>query len=71
MSTVIFVVVRLIHHYRSNGEGTAQRDRGQKLLAEVSEVFVRGGHDLAELPTVEVYKAVRGLGVEIAMALSR
>ena len=45
----------------------AERDRGQKLLAEVGEVFVRRGHNLAELPIVNVYWRVRGLGVEIAM----
>jgi class 3 adenylate cyclase len=33
----------------------AQRDRGQKLLAEVSDVFVRREHNLAELPIVNVY----------------
>ena len=38
-------------------QAAAERDRGQTLLAEVSEVFVRGGHDLSELPIVEVYKA--------------
>ncbi len=35
----------------------AERDRGQKLLAEVSDVFVRGGYLLAELPIVNVYLA--------------
>jgi hypothetical protein len=35
----------------------AERERGQKLLADVGEVFVRGGHDLSELPIVEVYLA--------------
>ena len=35
----------------------AERDRGQKLLAEVSEVFLRRGHNLAELPIVDVYLA--------------
>jgi hypothetical protein len=35
----------------------AERDHGQKLLAEVSEVFVRGGHDLGDLPIVDVYSA--------------
>jgi hypothetical protein len=35
----------------------AERDRGQKLLAEVSEVFVRRGHNLGDLPIVEVYSA--------------
>jgi hypothetical protein len=35
----------------------AERDHGQKLLAEVSEVFVRRGNDLCDLPSVEVYLA--------------
>jgi class 3 adenylate cyclase len=35
----------------------AERDRGQKLLAEVSEVFLRRGHTLGELPIVDVYVA--------------
>ena len=34
-----------------------ERDRGQKLLAEVSEVFLRRGHILGELPIVNVYLA--------------
>ena len=35
----------------------AERDRGQKLLAEVGEVFLRGGHLLGELPMLNVYLA--------------
>jgi hypothetical protein len=35
----------------------AERDRGQKLLAEVSDVFLRRGHNLCELPIVNVYLA--------------
>jgi hypothetical protein len=35
----------------------ADRDRGQKLLAEVSEVFQRRGHNLCDLPIVNVYLA--------------
>ena len=35
----------------------AERDRGHKLLAEVSEVFVRREHNLGELPIVNVYVA--------------
>jgi class 3 adenylate cyclase len=35
----------------------AERDRGQKLLAEVSEVFLRRGYLLAEVPLVEVFAA--------------
>ncbi len=35
----------------------AERDRGQKLLAEVSEVFLRRGHNLCDLPIVDVYLA--------------
>jgi hypothetical protein len=34
-----------------------ERDRGQKLLAEVGDVFVRRGHNLGELPLVNVYLA--------------
>ncbi|MGO9509280.1 MAG: AAA family ATPase [Mycobacterium sp.] len=32
-------------------------DRGQTLLAEVSKVFLRGGHNLCDLPIVNVYLA--------------
>ena len=35
----------------------AQRNRGQKLLAEVGDVFVRRGHNMAEIPIVNVYLA--------------
>ena len=35
----------------------AERDRGQKLLTEVSEVFVRRGQNLGDLPIVNVYVA--------------
>ena len=35
----------------------AERDRGQKVLADVSEVFQRRGHNLSELPIVDVYSA--------------
>jgi class 3 adenylate cyclase len=35
----------------------SERDRGQKLLAEVSDVFVRRGYLLCELPIVNVYLA--------------
>ena len=44
--------VALVHR-----QSAAERDRGQKLLAEVSDVFVRRGYLLAELPIVEVYVA--------------
>jgi hypothetical protein len=40
-----------------NRQTAAQRDRGQKLLAEVSDVFLRRGHNLGELPIVNVYLA--------------
>ena len=46
----------------------AERDRGQKLLAEVSEVFVRRGHNLGELRSSTGTRRVRGLAGEIAMA---
>jgi len=35
----------------------ADRNRGQKLLTEVSEVFLRRGHNLSELPIVDAYLA--------------
>jgi class 3 adenylate cyclase len=35
----------------------AERDRGQQLLAEVSEVYLRQGHNLPELPLFNVYLA--------------
>jgi class 3 adenylate cyclase len=35
----------------------AERDRGQQLLAEVGEVFLGRGHNLADLPMVNVYLA--------------
>ena len=35
----------------------AERDRGQKLLAELGDVFVRRGYLLGELPIVNVYVA--------------
>ena len=38
-------------------ETYADRDRGQKLLAEVGEVLVREGFSLGELPMVNVYLA--------------
>ena len=44
--------VALVHR-----QTAAERDRGQKLLAEVSDVFLRRGHNLGELPIVNVYLA--------------
>jgi hypothetical protein len=38
----------------------ADRDRGQKLLAEVSESFVRHRHNMSELPLINVYSAREG-----------
>jgi len=35
----------------------AERDRGHKLVAEVSEVFLRRGHNLCDLPLIDVYLA--------------
>jgi hypothetical protein len=35
----------------------ADRDRGQKLLAEVSELFVRQRHNMSDLPLINVYLA--------------
>jgi class 3 adenylate cyclase len=42
----------LVHHHTD-----AERDRGQKLLAEVSEMFLRQDHNLTYSPTVSVYLA--------------
>ena len=44
--------VALVHRHTA-----AERDRGQKLLAEVSEVFLRRGYNLCDLPIVNVYVA--------------
>jgi class 3 adenylate cyclase len=44
--------VALVHRHTD-----ADRDRGQTLLAEVSEMLLRGGYMLAEIPLVEVYAA--------------
>ncbi len=38
-------------------ETDVERDRGQELLAGVSEVFLRRGHNLCDLPIVDVYLA--------------
>jgi hypothetical protein len=39
----------------------AEHDRGQQLLAEVSEMFLRGGHNLGDLPIINVYLAREGV----------
>ena len=44
--------VALVH-----GPTDAERDRGQELLTEVSDVFLRQGYLLGELPLVNVYLA--------------
>ena len=44
--------VALVHR-----QTDAERDRGQKLLAEVSDVFLRRGYLLCDLPIVNVYLA--------------
>jgi class 3 adenylate cyclase len=53
----------------------AERDRGHKLLTEVSEVFLRqGGYNLAELPALDVYLArerARGGDRDDAISLMR
>ena len=52
----------------------AERDRGLQLLAEVGDVFVRRGHNMAELPIVNMYlareRALRG-GRDDAIPLMR
>jgi class 3 adenylate cyclase len=44
--------VALVHR-----QTAAERDRGHKLLAELSDVLLREGHNLCELPLIEVYVA--------------
>jgi class 3 adenylate cyclase len=36
---------------------TGERDRGQTLLADISDAFLRRGHNMAELPMLNVYLA--------------
>jgi hypothetical protein len=40
-----------------NRQTAPQRDRGRKLLADVGEIFPRRGHNLCDLPMVDVYLA--------------
>jgi hypothetical protein len=47
--------IALVHRHTA-----AERDRGQNLLAEVSDVFVGRGYFLGDLPLVEVYSAREG-----------
>jgi hypothetical protein len=44
--------VALVHR-----QTAAERERGQKLLAEVGQVLLRGGHNVSELPIINVYSA--------------
>ena len=44
--------VALVHR-----QTAAEREPGEKLLAEVGEVFLRRGHNLCDLPIVNVYLA--------------
>ena len=46
------LAVALVHR-----QAAADRDRGQRLLAEASDVFLRQGYLLSELPLVNVYLA--------------
>ncbi len=46
------LAVALVHR-----QTTADRDRGARLLAEVSDAFVRQGYMLSELPLVDVFLA--------------
>ena len=56
----------LVGHLRYR-QTAPERDRGQKLLVEVSDAFLGRGHNLAELPAANVYSAREGVGMEIAM----
>ena len=44
--------IALVHRHTA-----AERARGHKLLAEAGDAFLRGGHNLADLPIVNVYLA--------------
>ena len=44
--------VALVHH-----QPAAEPERGQKLLAEIGQLLLRGGYALGDLPIVEVYLA--------------
>jgi class 3 adenylate cyclase len=55
-------------------QGAGERDRGQKFGAEVSEVFRNQGHNLCDLPIVEIYLArerARGADRDDAIELMR
>ena len=57
-----------------NRHTAPERDRGQTLLAEVSDVFLRRGHNLGELPIANVYLArerARGGDRDDALSLMR
>ncbi|MBV8177217.1 MAG: AAA family ATPase [Mycobacterium sp.] len=61
--------IALVHR-----QAAAERDRGQQLLAEVSELLRRQGHNLCDLPIVNVYLArerARGGDRDDAMPLMR
>jgi class 3 adenylate cyclase len=52
----------------------AERNRGQKLLAETIDVFMCGGHNLGELPIVHLYLAremARRGDLDVAISLMR
>jgi class 3 adenylate cyclase len=51
-----------------------ERDRGQKLLAEVRDVFLRGGHFLCDVPMLDAYigrEEARRTGSDAAIASIR
>lgn len=48
----VLLGLALVHRHTE-----AERDRGQKVLAEVADVFLRGQHNLSELRLVDVYVA--------------
>jgi hypothetical protein len=50
--TQVTLGVALVHRQMA-----AERDRGQRLLAEVCDVFVRQGHHLGDLPALNAYMA--------------
>lgn len=63
------LALALVHRQKA-----AERDRGQELGAEASEVFLNRGHNLCDLPIIEVYLArerARGGDRDDAIGLMR
>ena len=48
----VILALALVHHHRD-----PERERGQKLLAEIADILERGQHNLSELRLVDAYLA--------------